>query len=178
MKPDEPYDVYTESKYISYQTPLDVVFYKRTVGSDQDIEVMVPYWLVEEINTYFHSESQRGMQWDYANQVAFDVIISCVPYIRTKEDFQVLLDTISCDEVQDWRCEMYEAVDNYANKVREKFQEKRLTPRRDTCLVCRTMQSIPALEVCSNCRIAYRDEEQRLRLHLYRARKAGMPATL
>ena len=107
---------------------------------------------------------------DWGNLLEYDIFRELAPEIQSQDDCQLiegLLEKLATDATQ--------ALQGYSKNVKEEFRRIKLA----SCTIC---QQAPiaetTLRICRSCQKQYMTEAQKVKIHLYRARRVGAPATL
>ncbi len=153
-----------------------------TCFGEEEYAEYVPSWLEARLR----QEICRNPDvYSWEDEILFEIGVGLAPHLRDQAAFDAFIKVFDgqIGEGRRFKNEMEEAVERYAEWVRRAFlqevaQRKREEELRSRCVLCRTSRREEGREVCLNCQQAYWKEEQRLKVHLYRARKAGLSATL
>jgi lipoate synthase len=174
---------------MDFDNAPDGRWYDTYLGSG-DI-MYVPLWLEREIAEYLDVPELSTIPTNlwFMHKLEHDIAIGLATDISNQKEFEILASILS-DTIGlkgDWDDEGYrlfqaadDAAEKYARWVRKTyFQARRkFNEQRDICILCEISKRLSTSDVCAGCRLEYAHEEQRIKAHLYRARKAGTPATL
>lgn len=150
-----------------------------TSFSEEDYDEYVPFWLATELKERVWSCSELAPLWQ--PEIAFEIGVALAPYITNLSEVDIF-DRILYHS-SEAKEEMEEAVHRYAEWVKQTFHKEIARRRREarlknSCVLCEEYGREPERDVCSKCHKEHWTEEQRIKMQLYRARKAGTPATL
>lgn len=153
-----------------------------TYFADEDkCEEFVPSWLESKLGRGIFGPNL----YSWADNLAFEMGVGLAPHIKNPEEFEVFRDLFNSFNNEGSRLidEMNAAVDTYAEWLKQAYlqqiaQHRAEEERKSRCVLCLVSKRQPGYDLCITCRKEHWQEEQRIKIHLYRARKAGTPATL
>lgn len=149
---------------------------------EEDYDEYVPSWLEDALTDKIRTNPDLHT---WHEKIVFEIGVALAPNIRNIAELEVLdaLFDPGSQEGARAKREMDEAVERYAAWVMQAFlqkitQRRKEEERKRLCVLCLIVARQPQQDVCADCQKEHWKEEQRLKIQLYRARKAGTPATL
>jgi 5-methylcytosine-specific restriction endonuclease McrA len=148
--------------------------------ADKNLNEFVPYWLADKL------KYPCPDLYPWENEIAFEIGVALAPDIRNLAEFQIFVRLFTpLDQEEGSRIleEMRDVVERYEKWIKQAFREAVTQHRKEEehkrmCVLCLMRKREDQRDICIGCRKEYWAEEQRLKAQLYRARKAGTPATL
>lgn len=161
-------------------------YYDVPFGLDICDAYALPLWFKDEICNYFGACSRdilaSGGSWYCAYQLMFDTILSISPAITTQEEFNLVTNIVTFDN--DEGCPLLEdaleSARRFVEWAHKTYLEKQkdIIKNRDICVLCKISKRLQETDVCMACHKRHFYEGQKIRNQIYRAKKAGVPATL
>lgn len=148
--------------------------------------VFVPPWLYQAIQQYYDWAPRPTDGWGCKDEMKYQSLVMALEEVESPEDFDLLLQAVNheaiLEEIQEIEDKCFELACEvrgyYLDQKRERQKARAEKDQEYLCILCLKVLKLPNMDVCASCRKEHWKEEQRLKIHLYRARKASTPATL
>jgi len=148
--------------------------------------VLVAPWLYQSLQQYYNWAPRPSSGWNCSDEINYQILTACLDEVKSQEDFDLLINAINHDGSLERLEEIENNISDLAEDVRDYFQQQKRErhearikrEQEHLCVLCIKQNKLADIDVCAACRKEHWKEEQRIKVHLYRARKACTPATL
>lgn len=156
--------------------------WEATEFDEDENTFFVPAWLKNELAYELFACDDLDL-WEGA--IISNIAVGLAPQIKRRDDLAVLVRLFSPRSYEGIcaKRHMEEAVQRYAVWLKKAFvqelnQQRRAGQLQSLCVLCQKSPRLAESDVCAACQKEHWREQQRLKLHLFHAKRAGVPATL